>query len=146
AFWNQGAERMYGWPREDALGKDPNDLLQTRFPKPFDQIEAELLREGHWEGELVHHRRDGTPVVAASRWALQRDAGGGPLAILEINHDITERKRIEEALARERNLLRTLMDNLPDHVFVKDTQSRFVTANVATLRALRVASLDRVVG
>ena len=60
--------------------------------------------------------------------------------------DITERKATEETLAHERNLLRTLMDNLPDHIFVKDTASRFVTANAATLRRLGPRSLAEVVG
>jgi PAS domain S-box-containing protein len=60
--------------------------------------------------------------------------------------DVTERCRAEEALARERNLLRTLMDNLPDHIFVKDAHSRFVTANAATLRSLGVAGPEDAVG
>jgi PAS domain S-box-containing protein len=60
--------------------------------------------------------------------------------------DFTERKAIEEALARERNLLRTLMDHLPDHIFVKDTASRFVTANAATLRSLGASRLEEVLG
>jgi PAS domain S-box-containing protein len=59
--------------------------------------------------------------------------------------DITERKQTEEALARERKLLRALMDHLPDHIFIKDRQSRFVTANLATLQTLG-ASLKRVIG
>jgi PAS domain S-box-containing protein len=60
--------------------------------------------------------------------------------------DITERRLDAEALARERNLLRTLMDNLPDHIFVKDTSSRFLAANAATLRTLGVASEEEVQG
>jgi PAS domain S-box-containing protein len=60
--------------------------------------------------------------------------------------DITERKAMEETLARERNLLRTLMDNLPDHIFVKDTASRFLTANAATLRSLGASTLEEVLG
>jgi len=59
---------------------------------------TELMRTGRWEGELTHTRRDGTKVVAASRWSLQRDDQGRPVATLETNNDITERKRAEEAL------------------------------------------------
>jgi C4-dicarboxylate-specific signal transduction histidine kinase len=59
---------------------------------------AELGATAHWEGELIHTRRDGTQVVVASRWALQLDQGGKPVAVLETNNDITERKRAEEAL------------------------------------------------
>jgi PAS domain S-box-containing protein len=60
--------------------------------------------------------------------------------------DITQRKADSEALAQERHLLRTLMDHLPDHIFVKDCESRFVTANAATLRTLGVSRLEDVVG
>src|SRR6266850_1869474 len=97
-YWNRGAEELYGWKRNEAVGKNSHDLNQTVFPAPFEGIRAELIRTGHWEGELIHTRRDGTKVVVASRWSLQRDGQGRPVATLETNNDITERKRAEEAL------------------------------------------------
>src|SRR5262249_35228319 len=69
-------------------------------PVPLDEINAELFRTGRWEGELKHTKRDGTQVIVASRWALQRNAPGKPVAILETNNDVTERKRAEDALRR----------------------------------------------
>jgi PAS domain S-box-containing protein len=97
-FWNQGAEEMYGWARAEVVGHSHRHFLQTQFPRPLAEIEADLLQEGRWEGELVHTRRNGVRVVVASRWALQRDDQGRPAAVLEINTDITERKQTEEAL------------------------------------------------
>ncbi|CAB3809683.1 hypothetical protein LMG28138_06114 [Pararobbsia alpina] len=67
---------------------------------PFDEIKEALLRTGRWEGELVHTKRDGTKVVVASRWSLQRNERGRPSGTLETNNDITARKRAEEALRR----------------------------------------------
>src|SRR6266849_1407800 len=84
-FWNRGAEETYGWTKAEALEKVAQVLLSTEFPKPPEQIEADVLENGRWEGELVHRRRDGTHIVVASRWALQRDAQGAPLEILETN-------------------------------------------------------------
>ncbi len=104
-YWNRGAERLYGWKREDALGKVTHQLLGTVFPVPFEAITEELLRTGRWEGELRHTQRDGTEVVVASRWSLQRDEHGRPAGILETNNDITERKRVEEALKRSESYL-----------------------------------------
>lgn len=97
-YWNRGAEERYGWPSEQALGRTTHQLMQTIFPAPLEEITAELLREGRWEGELVHTKRDGTRVIVASRWSLQRDERGRPIAMLETNNDITQRKRMQEAL------------------------------------------------
>jgi two-component system sensor kinase FixL len=104
-FWNKGAEERYGWGREEAVGKVSHEVVRTVFPAPLYEIQAELTRTGRWEGELVHTRRDGTQVVTASRWALQRDEQGNPVAVLETNNDITERKRAEEALQEVRTEL-----------------------------------------
>jgi two-component system, LuxR family, sensor kinase FixL len=102
-FWNHGAEELYGWTSETAAGKISHQLTQTVFPARLEDINAELLRTDRWDGELVHTKRDGTQVVVASRWALQRDERGNPIAILETNNDITKRKRAEaEALEGER--------------------------------------------
>jgi len=99
-YWNRGAEELYGWKQDEAIGQVSHQLMRTNFPAPLEEINAELLRAGRWEGELTHTKRDGTQVVVASRWSLQRDHHGTPIAILETNNDITERKRAEEALRR----------------------------------------------
>lgn len=114
-FWNRGAEETFGWDREEALGKDACMLLKTRFPQQREQIEAELLRSDTWEGELEHQRRDGSHVITSSRWALRRGGGGRPLAVLETNNDITERKRAQQAAyeireAERRRIARDLHD------------------------------------
>ncbi len=78
-FWNRGAEVLYGWLSNEARGQDTRELLRMEFSEPTDDIQAEVLREGQWEGEAIHHKRDGTRVIVASRWALQRDADGVPV-------------------------------------------------------------------
>jgi PAS domain S-box-containing protein len=72
-YWNRGAEELYGWTAEQAIGNVIYDLLKTVFPVPVEQIETEVMSTGRWEGELVHTKKDGTQVVVASRWFLQRD-------------------------------------------------------------------------
>jgi PAS domain S-box-containing protein len=97
-YWNRGAQEQYGWTSEEAVGRVSHELTQTVFPGPLERISAQVLHEGRWEGELVHTKRDGSPVVVASRWSLQRDQNGQPVAVLETNNDITERKRAEADL------------------------------------------------
>ena len=98
SYWNEGAERLYGWTKEEALENRLGMLLQTEFPIPFEEIREVLVREGSWEGELIHTRRDGSRVTVDSRWTLWRSAEGNPLGWLQINTDITGRKRAEESL------------------------------------------------
>jgi PAS domain S-box-containing protein len=99
-YWNRGGEELYGWKREEAVGKVAHQLLQTVFPAPLERMTEELFRSGRWEGELVHTRRDGIKVTVSSRWSVQRGGEGQPIGTLETNNDITERKRVEDTLRR----------------------------------------------
>ena len=94
-YWNRGAEAIYGWSADYATGKSTHQLLQTVFPASLDEINQELRRSDRWEGELVHTKRDGSVIVVSSRWSLKRDADGRPLAVLETNTDISQRRRAE---------------------------------------------------
>jgi PAS domain S-box-containing protein len=96
-FWNRGAEEMYGWKKEEALGKTTHEILRTVFPKPFEEIKEDLQRTGHWEGELAHATRHGERKFVRSRWAYLEQASALPV-ILEINTDISEQKQYEESL------------------------------------------------
>jgi PAS domain S-box-containing protein len=103
-YWNKGAQRLYGWSKEEALGHVIHSLFKTQFPESIDKINAQLLATGHWEGELVHTRRDGALVTVASSWTLQRDDSNRPVSVIEMNYDITARKLFEQRLqeAKER--------------------------------------------
>jgi len=104
-YWNRAAEEVYGWSKQQAIGQASQQLLHTILPVPNQQIRAELVQTGRWEGELAHTKRDGTQVVVASRWSLQRNEHGQPSAILETNTDITERKRAQATFEKMRDEL-----------------------------------------
>jgi PAS domain S-box-containing protein len=104
-YWNRGAEELYGWTQEQAIGQDAAELLHAVFPRPIDRIQQELLQTGRWEGALKKAKADGTPVIVASRWSLQRNEQGKPTAILETNNDITERERRAEEIRSLNNEL-----------------------------------------
>ena len=98
AYWNRGAEQLYGWPADEAIGRPSHGLLHTVFSAPRETIETELHRTGRWEGELVHRTRAGAEITVASRWALQRDERGHPASVLETNTDVTARNVAQEEL------------------------------------------------
>ncbi|HEY0701540.1 MAG TPA: PAS domain S-box protein [Candidatus Acidoferrales bacterium] len=106
-FWNQSAERLYGWKKDDVRGRTTHDLLQTQFPYDLDLIDAAVLAKGFWEGELKHQTRDGRTVTVSSRWALRRGERGEPIGVLESNRDVTKLKNEEK---RFQNLLEAAPD------------------------------------
>ncbi len=130
SYWNRGAEELYGWNKEEAIGQVSHQLTQTIFPARLEQIHEELLRTGRWEGELIHTKRDGTPVVVASRWSLQREDHGRPAAILETNHDITERKQAEEALRKSEEQWRAVFEFNPTMYFMVDAAGTVLAVNL----------------
>ncbi|MBU6453811.1 MAG: PAS domain S-box protein [Cyanobacteria bacterium REEB67] len=96
-FWNNGGQLMYGFSKTEALGRSSHELLKTKFPMPLSEIQNIVLKENRWQGDLVHFTKEGKKVIAASSWALKRDEGGRPIAILEINNDVTaERLRLQQ--------------------------------------------------
>jgi PAS domain S-box-containing protein len=113
-------ERLYGYTREEALGRVSQELLKTQFPEPLEQMEARLERDGIWAGELIHRKRDGSHVVVASIWVLHRDAQGRPLRILESNTDVTERRLAEEALKESLTASEQALKELADQKFALD--------------------------
>ena len=97
-YWNRGAQRLYGWTREEVLGRSTHEILQTVFPVPFEEITDALRRDGHWEGDLKQVKRDGTPVIVTSQWTVEQDHRRGPTTWLEISRDITARREAERSL------------------------------------------------
>jgi two-component system, cell cycle sensor histidine kinase and response regulator CckA len=103
AYWNRGAERLYGWSAQEVMGTDIRELLDDD-PAAFDVATAEVMAQGYWSGEVAQRTRDGAPVVVAGRWTLVRDDDGRPEAILAINTDITEQQRVEQQLLRAQRM------------------------------------------
>lgn len=98
-FWNQGAERIYGWSSGEVLGRNVHELLQTRWESgSLELVMAQLMQGDRWEGTLFQQSQTGQGVTVASRWELRRDDQGQPLEILEVNNDITKRREAELAL------------------------------------------------
>ena len=95
--WNRGAQELYGFSREEALGQVSQQLLQSRFPRPWSEIEAELLAGGCWAGDIQQRTNEGRTIIVSCNLQLVR-GDDGVARVLEANRDITERKRAEEAL------------------------------------------------
>lgn len=97
-YWNDGAMRLYGWTSREAHGAYIHDFLSTTFPQPLAEIKQVLLDKGYWAGELVHTTREGNRITVSSRWTLLKSSDGQPNGSLELNTDITDQKRAQQAL------------------------------------------------
>jgi PAS domain S-box-containing protein len=87
-FWGTGMEALYGYTQGMAVGQNCHTLLATRFPAPLADIEAALLADGDWHGELTHQCADGSLKTVMSHWVLHRDSRSRKLSIVEMNFDI----------------------------------------------------------
>lgn len=112
AYWNRGAQALYGWTEKEARGKVPYDLLQSSFPEPLAKITEKLERDDYWEGEVVQKAKDGRSFTVLARWSMARDEEGRPTGVLQTHTDITERKRIEQELAKAHGDLADYARNL----------------------------------
>jgi PAS domain S-box-containing protein len=102
-FWNTGAERLYGFASEEAIRHSSHALLQTKFPLEFNEWIKQLQNERYWSGELRHVCKDGREVIVESRHQLLSDG-----TVIEVNRDVTERKKIEADLRQAEQQLRFL--------------------------------------
>ena len=124
-YWNRGAEQAYGWTSAEASGRKVQELLHSEYPQPLAEIEDAVLNAGVWEGEIVHRRRDGARITVASRWSLRRGPDGHPVSILEVNRDITARKKAESKF-------QALLEAAPDAMVIVNEQGTIVLTNSQT--------------
>ncbi|MBD2388503.1 hybrid sensor histidine kinase/response regulator [Cylindrospermum sp. FACHB-282] len=103
-FWNKGAEQIYGWQKQEALGKIAGEILfQETSPQQVKALET-VIEHGSWQGELNKIKKNGDEIIIASRWILMLDAAGLPKSILAVDTDITEKKQLEAQLFRSQRL------------------------------------------
>ena len=130
--WNKGAERLFGWSREEMLGKTPAVLHRPCDAEQLTgPINATAAKEGRWKGEISFVRKDGSWGICETTTAPMRDAQGRIFATLGISHDVTAQKAVEGKLVEEKQVLRTLIDALEDVIFFKDLEGRFIMVNAA---------------
>jgi PAS domain S-box-containing protein len=138
-YWNQGAERLYGFGREEALAKDADSLLRTEPWDGWEAINWQLKENGHWEGPLRQFTRDNREILVESHWSVRKDESSGR-KVLEINHDATARIEAERALRKTHEELEARVDERT--VDLSDTLKRLKKSE----KLLRTVTEDARVG
>jgi PAS domain S-box-containing protein len=99
-LWSVGAENLYGWSREEAIGRDLHALLHTIFPTSREEVAATLEMQSSWQGNLLQKTKSGFEIIVACRKTVNQESN----AILEVGRDITAQLRAEEALRETEKL------------------------------------------
>ena len=132
--WSAGCEALYGWTRQEAVGNVIHQLLSTRFPKPREEICAEVLSAGVWEGEILHKHKEGHTVVSATRWVALRIPDEPEPIIIQTNNDVTNMKSTEINLAEREAHLRSILDTVPDSMIVIEENGTITSFSAAAER------------
>jgi PAS domain S-box-containing protein len=146
SYWNHGAERLYGWTAAECVGKLRPEILRAEFGDPYDEIWAQYLRDGLWEGEFTARTKQGDPITVLSKWCLLRDPSGNPVAGMVISTDITatklafeELRRAEAEAAARAEELAAILDAVPAAIFIAhDRECRQMTSSRAAFDLLHL--------
>ena len=141
-FWNKGAEQTYGWTKKEAIGQNAHTLLKTEFTQPLLKIITTASAKGAWEGELTHTTKKGKKLTVESRWGLQKNDKGEPLAILEIDRDITKRKNAEKKSDEARRFSESVIQTIQEALIVLDAELKVITANNTFYELFDLSSQD----
>ena len=141
-LWTRGAERLYGYSKAEALGRVSHELFQTEFAEGMEYVDEMLCQDGHWEGELVQRKRNGERLVVSSQQIVYRDSTGRPVHILEVNTNITERKRAEQGLRESQARFAGIIDSAMDAIISIDETQGVVLFNTAAEQMFGCAAAE----
>jgi PAS domain S-box-containing protein len=123
-YWNAGAAGLYGYSREESVGKVSSQLLKTRYPGSAESAYKQVAELGRWEGRLVQTRKDGTEVIVDGRWVLDRDRG----TVVEVNREVTEHVAVAERY-------QLLVESVKDYaILLLDTEGKVASWNEGARR------------
>ena len=147
-FVNRASVEIYGYEPEELIGRSFFDLLDPEHHqaslKVFKETIAKVDEVKEFETYVRH--RDGRQIILSSNSMVLRDKHGAITGVTGSSHDVTIRKRVEDVLKGERNLLRTLIDNIPDRIYAMDMQGRKTLSNIADWQASGGKTMEDVIG
>ena len=149
-YWNQAAEKVYGWKKGEVIGKNVIEATGSTFnPQTRARLTVELQERGSVTAEIVHTTRSGEHFIFDSNTMVLRDAGGKVVGYVAVNRDITERKQAEVEIQKlvasvqlEKDRLLTLVNSIPDEVWFADTQKKISLVNPAVLKEFDSSTFD----
>ncbi|MEJ0095102.1 MAG: PAS domain S-box protein [Methylocella sp.] len=131
SHWTSGCEQLYGWTREEAVGRVAHELLETVFSEPLEEIRSKVRSGGVWTGELTHRHKDGYAVTVACRWVGLLSESRPGLVILQTDSDISDLKHVQDDLATREAHLLSILDTVPEAMVVIDENGTVTSFSAA---------------
>lgn len=141
-YWNKGAEEIYGYSNKEVIGHISDDLLKTSYLEKFGANKLIILKDGIWSGEVEHTRKDGTKLIIETSHQIFIDEDGRRI-ILEINRDITERKKLEMEAVHQKEVLEEIIQSIDDALFIYDADKNYYLTNKAAKEYYRGNELKK---
>ena len=138
--WNEAAEALYGWKKDEVIGKSVFDLIPVDYPGASrEELMKLVFARGYWKGEVIHKRRDGTRLTIFAATSLVKDSTGNVIGLVSVNRDITAARRAEEMQQASEKRFRAMIENSADAIALVDMQGAVVYASPSTERMLGYA-------
>ena len=145
-FWSEGCCRLYGWTAEEAIGRSSHELLQTVFPISLADLNATLLRDDGWIGELHHRARDGTEIIVLANKVLHRHGDGRSDVLMENVTDITSLRQAETQLRRSEAQFGSFVDTAVDGFVIAHSDGQIEWVNRAMLSLFGYDRTEELIG
>jgi PAS domain S-box-containing protein len=145
-FWSEADEELYGWPATEALGRRVTELLRAELPESREALESRARDAGSWQGEIVHHHRDGRAIISLATWTPHRREDGSVASFVETHCDITAQRQAEQARREALEEITRATNELERRVAERTAQLDHVNATFATLidaSPAAIIALDR---
>jgi PAS domain S-box-containing protein len=143
--WSSGSEKLYGWTREEAVGRIVSDMLATEYPEPADYIRQSLRSKGTWRGEMIHHHKKGYAVPVSSQMSCMAIGSPENLVVVQLNTEISALKDAQVDLASREAHLRSILETVPESMIVID-EAGLITSFSTASETLFGYSADEVRG
>jgi PAS domain S-box-containing protein len=140
--WNKAAEGIFGWTAEEVIGKVSTSIFNAEYPTldgtTREQTLEQLMNNAFWKGELVYHKKDGSPIPVSASASLVKDKNGSVVGMVAVLHDISARKRREDELRKTQRDLNRAQAVAKTGSWRLDTRQNVLLWSDETYRMFRI--------
>ncbi len=145
--WNKTAEEIYGYKKNEAIGKTIDDLIPVEFIyETREEVEKEFFDKGVWKGEVIQYHKNGSPINILSASIIIKDEEGNPEGMVTINHNITKRHLAQQKFLDSELRFKSIFMESPSSITLYDSDGKLIDANKVCLDLINVTDIEQIKG